>query len=74
VGASGRELEVGVRAGKREEDAVVSIVAGETAELGQAQPVAVKLHDPVETDGVAGEPHLHGPLPSRTIVNGPISR
>ena len=73
MSASGRELEVRVCAGQGEEDAVVSVVALEAADLGEAQPVAVEPRDLVETRRVAGEPHLHGRHLGRTILKGPVN-
>ena len=55
VAAAGRELEMRAAARESEEDAVVSGVAFEAADLGQSELVAIEADDLVESIGVAGE-------------------
>ena len=55
VPPAGRELEVRAGAGKREEHAVVAVVVVEAADLGQADPVAVKPHKLVQPFGCGGQ-------------------
>jgi hypothetical protein len=53
------ELEVRVGSGEREEDAVVTLVVLEPAELRQAEPLAVETDDLLEALRVSSEAHLH---------------
>ena len=60
------QLEMGARAGHFEKDAVVAVVAGEAADLGEAQAIPVEAHERVQALGVTGDPQLHG----LTLGNG----
>ena len=58
VAPAGGDLEVRVRAGEPEEDAVVAVVPLEAPELGEPDPVAVEADELLEPLGVPSEPDL----------------
>ena len=58
VTSAAGELEVGSRARKSEEHAVVAVVPLEAPELGEPEPVPVEADELLEPLGVASEPDL----------------
>ena len=58
VASAAGELEMGTRAGKPQEDAVVAVVPLEAPELGEPEPDPVEADELLEPLGVPSEPDL----------------